>query len=52
MTIFFHTVKWRQISSSNGKVVRIFLSYGHHDYTSLALRLKRDLESGCHLSTE
>src|SRR5713101_9046883 len=28
-----------------GNIVRIFLSYGHDDYASLALRVKRDLEA-------
>jgi hypothetical protein len=29
-----------------------FLGYGHDDYAALALHLKRDLESECHLSIE
>ena len=28
--------------------VRIFLSYGHDDYASLAVRIKRDLEAQGH----
>jgi len=35
-------------SLDSRRVVRIFLSYGHDDYISLALRIKHDLEERGH----